>query len=72
VAIYVAKKPGLAGGSEIDLCALFADNGRLVWYRSHNFGTTERLKRGVPGILDTKGGWNHSPGNYNVDITQLI
>jgi hypothetical protein len=32
--------------------ALFEDTGKLVWYRSHNFGTTERLKRGVPGILD--------------------
>jgi hypothetical protein len=32
--------------------ALFEDTGRLVWYRSHNFGTTERLRRGVPGILD--------------------
>lgn len=32
--------------------ALFRENGKLVWYRSHNFGTTERLKRGVPGILD--------------------
>ena len=32
--------------------ALFEDTGKLIWYRSHNFGTTERLKRGVPGILD--------------------
>lgn len=32
--------------------ALFEANGRLVWYRSHNFGTTERLRRAVPGILD--------------------
>ena len=32
--------------------ALYSDNGRLCWYRSHNFGTTERLRRGVPGILD--------------------
>ena len=32
--------------------ALFAENGKLIWYRSHNFGTTERLRRGVPGILD--------------------
>jgi hypothetical protein len=32
--------------------ALFEDTGKLLWYRSHNFGTTERLKRGVPGILE--------------------
>lgn len=32
--------------------ALFADTGRLVWYRSHNFGTTERLRRAVHGILN--------------------
>ena len=32
--------------------ALFGDSGKLVWYRSHNFGTTDRLKRAVHGILD--------------------
>ena len=32
--------------------ALFAENGRLLWYRSHNFGTTERLRHGVPWILN--------------------
>ena len=32
--------------------ALFADTGKLVWYRSHNFGTTERLRRAVHGILN--------------------
>jgi hypothetical protein len=31
--------------------ALYADTGRLVWYRSHNFGTTERLRRAVHGLL---------------------
>ena len=31
--------------------ALFAGNGRLVWYRSHNYGTTARLKRGIPGLI---------------------
>lgn len=36
--------------------ALFADNGKLVWYRSHNFGTTERLRRAVPGILNSTAG----------------
>jgi len=32
--------------------ALYGDSGKLVWYRSHNFGTTERLRRAVPGIMD--------------------
>lgn len=32
--------------------ALFAEQGNLLWYRSHNFGTTERLKRAVPKLLD--------------------
>ena len=31
--------------------ALFAENGNLLWYRSHNFGP-ERLRHGVPGILN--------------------
>lgn len=32
--------------------ALYGADNKLAWYRSHNFGTAERLKRGVPGILD--------------------
>lgn len=44
LAIDLGLKTGLA---------LFEWNGKLVWYRSHNFGTTERLRRGVPGILDS-------------------
>jgi hypothetical protein len=43
LAIDLGLKTGLA---------LYAGNGKLLWYRSHNFGTTERLRRGVPGILD--------------------
>jgi len=31
--------------------ALYGEDGRLIWYRSHNFGTTERLRRGAHGIL---------------------
>ena len=33
--------------------ALFTQDGKLLWYRSHNFGSMERLKRGAPGILDS-------------------
>ena len=61
--VYMARKPMRNGinhvGSllAVDLgfktgLALFAENGRLLWYRSHNFGTTERLRHGVPGILN--------------------
>ena len=31
--------------------ALFGHDGRLRWYRSHNFGTVARLRRGVQGVL---------------------
>ena len=31
--------------------ALFGQDGRLRWYRSHNFGTVARLRRGVHGVL---------------------
>lgn len=31
--------------------ALYGQDGRLVWYRSQNFGTAARLRRGVPGVL---------------------
>ena len=33
--------------------ALYGQNGRLLWYRSQNFGSAERLRRGVRGVLDT-------------------
>lgn len=32
--------------------AAYADDGRLLWYRSQNFGTAARLRRAVPGVLD--------------------
>lgn len=32
--------------------ALYGQDGRLRWYRSHNFGTPARLRRGVRGVLD--------------------
>jgi hypothetical protein len=32
--------------------ALYGQDGRLQWYRSHNFGTTSRLRRAVRGLLD--------------------
>jgi len=32
--------------------ALFEGQGKLLWYRSHNYGTTERLKRAVPKLMN--------------------
>ncbi len=32
--------------------ALYGHDGRLCWYRSHNFGNLTRLKRGVSTILN--------------------
>ena len=31
--------------------ALFGEDGRLRWYRSQNFGSTPRLRRGAHGIF---------------------
>lgn len=33
--------------------ALYRRDGRLLWYRSTNFATLQRLKRAVGGILDS-------------------
>lgn len=32
--------------------ALYERDGRLHWYRSHNFGAAARLRRAVPALLD--------------------
>lgn len=32
--------------------ALYGADGRLLWYRSHNFGSATRLRRAVRRILD--------------------
>lgn len=32
--------------------ALYGADGKLIWYRSHNFGTTDRLRRAAHGILN--------------------
>lgn len=31
--------------------AVYRDDGRLIWYRSQNFGAAARLKRAIPGLL---------------------
>lgn len=34
--------------------ALFGRDGRVRWYRSQNFGTAARLRRGVPAVLESE------------------
>jgi hypothetical protein len=34
--------------------AAYDTRGRLRWYRSHNFGTAARLRRGIPALLDAE------------------
>ncbi len=44
LAVDIGVKTGLA---------LYGQDGRLVWYRSQNFGKAERLRRGIHGLLQT-------------------
>jgi hypothetical protein len=46
VATLLAIDVGLRAG-----LALYGEDGRLRWYRSHNFGSAARLKRGVFSIM---------------------
>ena len=46
LAVDIGVKTGLA---------LYCQDGRLLWYRSQNFGSAERLRRGVRGVLDALG-----------------
>lgn len=47
LATLLAVDLGLRSG-----LALYRRDGRLLWYRSTNFGSVRRLKLAVPGILD--------------------
>ena len=46
MALLLAVDLGLRTG-----LALYGRDGRLQWYRSHNFGSASRLRRAVPGLL---------------------
>jgi hypothetical protein len=52
-----ARRPGpVAALLAVDLgvragFACWGDDGRLRWYRSHNFGAAARMRRAVPGLL---------------------
>jgi hypothetical protein len=42
LAIDLGVKTGLA---------MFSSGGRLLWYRSHNYGNKARLKKAIPSLL---------------------
>jgi hypothetical protein len=42
LAIDLGVKTGLA---------MYSSDGRLLWYRSHNYGNKARLKKAIPNIL---------------------
>ena len=44
LAIDLGVKTGLA---------LYNDNGKLIWYRSHNYGNIKRLKKHLPQIFNS-------------------
>jgi hypothetical protein len=39
--------------------ACYGDDGRLRWYRSHNFGSAVRLRRAMPSLLTDDGDLSH-------------
>ena len=41
-------------GLKTGLC-LYDEHGRLIWYRSRNYGSRPRLKRAVPSVLSEAG-----------------
>lgn len=66
--------------------ALYGDDGKLRWYRSHNFGAASRLRQGVPSILHElpdlawiiiEGGgdlavpWLHEAGHHGIQTRQI-
>jgi len=66
--------------------ALFGQDGRLCWYRSQNFGTAARLRRGVYGLLGSiesldwlilEGGgsiadiWEHEALRRNIPVRRV-
>lgn len=66
--------------------ALYGQNGRLCWYRSKNYGSTARLRRGVRTLLNTlpdisllvlEGGgtiasiWEHEAMRRNIPVRQI-
>jgi hypothetical protein len=54
----------MAGLLAVDLgvrtgLALYGPDGRLKWYRSHNFGDAGRLRRAIPALLDAEPDLSH-------------
>lgn len=58
---YEYSQPKLKFLLSVDLgvktgLAMYSSQGRLIWYRSQNFGNKVRLKKGIPGILNPDDG----------------
>ena len=66
--------------------ALYGEDGKLLWYRSKNFGTTTRLKRAVHSLLSEipdaaqliiEGGggiaeiWEHGAGRRCIPVRRI-
>jgi hypothetical protein len=77
IAVDVGLRTGLA---------LYGRDGRLVWYRSHHFGTPSHLRRAVRGWLDAwpqlccivlEGGghlaeiWKREAAKHHVPVRQI-
>lgn len=77
LAVDVGVRTGLAS---------FGDDGRLRWYRSHNFGNLPRLRRALPTLLADpadlvhvvlEGGgpiakaWETEAGKHWIEITRV-
>jgi hypothetical protein len=66
--------------------ALYGEDGKLLWYRSKNFGTTTRMKRAVHSLLSEipdaaqliiEGGggiaeiWEHGAGKRGIPVRRI-
>jgi hypothetical protein len=51
--------------------ARFGGDGRLLSYRSHNFGSLARLRRGAPALLAEGGGLTHLVVEGGGDIAEV-
>lgn len=67
--------------------ALYRSDGKLIWYRSQNFGNSSRLRKAIPGILKNfedinyliiEGGgplakiWIQEAEKRNIDILNIM
>lgn len=51
--------------------ALYGDDGRLRWYRSHNMGSATRLRRALPSLVGAGTGVTHVVAEGGGPLGQL-